>query len=39
VLVYEFRKAKNTDAPTITVPGRHTAKAHLQRSTLVSYLQ
>jgi hypothetical protein len=38
VLVYEFEKRRNADNPSTAIPGRHRAKHHLMRSSVMAHL-
>jgi hypothetical protein len=38
-LVYEFLKTKSGDKPTTSIPGRHTANVHLDRTGILSKLR
>jgi hypothetical protein len=39
VLVYEFLKRKTTDEPSTSIPCRHIAKVHLEKTKILSYLK
>jgi hypothetical protein len=39
VLIYEFVKLASLDEPSTSIPGRHIAQIHLEKTKLLSYIQ